>query len=42
VFSASGRYRNCLRVSCATPWDARLEAGVATLGALAAAQLARA
>jgi DNA-binding transcriptional MocR family regulator len=41
VFSASGRYRNCLRVSCATPWNARLEAGVATLGALAAAQLAR-
>ncbi len=40
VFSASGRYRNCLRVSCATPWSARLEAGVATLGALAAAQLA--
>jgi DNA-binding transcriptional MocR family regulator len=42
VFSASGRYRNCLRVSCATPWNARLEAGVTTLGALAAAQLARA
>lgn len=39
VFSASGRYRNCLRLSCASPWNARLEAGVATLGALAAAQL---
>ena len=42
VFSASGRYRNCLRISCASPWSARLEGGVATLGALAAAQLARA
>jgi DNA-binding transcriptional MocR family regulator len=42
VFSASGRYRNCLRLSCASIWDARLEAGVATLGALASAQLARA
>jgi DNA-binding transcriptional MocR family regulator len=41
VFSASGRYRNCLRLSCATPWSARLEEGVATLGALAARQLAR-
>jgi DNA-binding transcriptional MocR family regulator len=42
VFSASGRYRNCLRISCASPWNGRLEAGVVTLGALAAAQLARA
>jgi DNA-binding transcriptional MocR family regulator len=42
VFSASGRYRNCLRISCASPWGPRLEAGVATLGALAAGQLARA
>jgi len=40
VFSASGRYRHCLRISCASPWNARLEAGVATLGALATAQLA--
>jgi DNA-binding transcriptional MocR family regulator len=39
VFSASGRYRNCLRLSCATPWSARLEKGVETLGALAAARL---
>jgi DNA-binding transcriptional MocR family regulator len=41
VFSASGRYRNCLRISCASPWSGRLEAGVAALGRLAAAQLAR-
>jgi DNA-binding transcriptional MocR family regulator len=41
VFSASGRYRNCLRISCASPWSARLERGVATLGALATAQVGR-
>jgi len=35
VFSASGRYRNCLRLSCAHRWNARIEKGVATLGALA-------
>jgi len=39
VFSASGRYRNCLRLSCAHPWNARIENGIATLGALALAQL---
>lgn len=37
VFSAAGRYRNCLRVSCAHPWNARIAKGVATLGALASA-----
>jgi DNA-binding transcriptional MocR family regulator len=42
VFSASGRYRNCLRLSCAHPWSARIEKGIATLGALASAQLRRA
>ena len=26
VFSASGRYANCLRLSCGHPWDARIEA----------------
>jgi DNA-binding transcriptional MocR family regulator len=35
VFSPSGRYRNCLRLSCGHPWDARIEKGIATLGALA-------
>lgn len=40
VFSASGRYRHCLRLSCASPWDAHIETGLATLGALASAQLA--
>jgi DNA-binding transcriptional MocR family regulator len=41
AFAASGRYRNCLRISCAHPWNARIEKGVATLGALAASQLPR-
>jgi DNA-binding transcriptional MocR family regulator len=35
VFSAGGRYHNCLRLSCGHPFDARIENGVATLGALA-------
>src|SRR5690606_34494619 len=38
MFSAASRYRNCLRLSCAHPWSARLEQGVATLGALASSQ----
>jgi len=34
VFSASGRYANCLRLSCGHTWDNRIERGVARLGAL--------
>jgi DNA-binding transcriptional MocR family regulator len=41
VFSASGRFSNCLRVSCGHSWDARIERGVARLGALAAEALAK-
>jgi DNA-binding transcriptional MocR family regulator len=41
VFSASGRYRHCLRLSCGYGWDRRIEAGLETLGALAAAQISR-
>lgn len=37
VFSASGRYANCLRLSCGYPWDARIEQGLKTLGELARA-----
>jgi DNA-binding transcriptional MocR family regulator len=40
VFSASGRYANCLRLSCGHTWNARIERGVARLGALAAETLA--
>jgi DNA-binding transcriptional MocR family regulator len=35
AFSASGRFRNCLRLSCGHGWDARIEQGVRQLGALA-------
>jgi hypothetical protein len=41
VFSASDRYANCLRVSCGSAWNARIEKGLATLGELAGALLAR-
>jgi DNA-binding transcriptional MocR family regulator len=40
VFSASGRYANCLRLSCGHSWDARIERGVSRLGALASEALA--
>ena len=41
VFSASGRFANCLRISCGHLWNARIERGVARLGALAAEALAK-
>jgi DNA-binding transcriptional MocR family regulator len=41
VFSASGQHHNCLRLSCGHPWDARIEKGIATLGALASSGLPR-
>ncbi len=37
VFSASDRYANYLRLSCGHPWDARIENGLKTLGAMASA-----
>jgi DNA-binding transcriptional MocR family regulator len=37
VFSARGRFRNCLRLSCGHGWDARIDRGVRHLGALASA-----
>jgi DNA-binding transcriptional MocR family regulator len=37
VFSPTGRFRNCLRLSCGYPWTPRIEKGVSTLGALASA-----
>jgi DNA-binding transcriptional MocR family regulator len=41
MFSASGRYRNCLRFNCGLPWSAQLERAVARLGVLAREQLKR-
>lgn len=39
IFSASDRYSNCLRLSAAHGWDARIEAGVSTLGMMAASMM---
>ncbi|NJD36294.1 MAG: PLP-dependent aminotransferase family protein [Betaproteobacteria bacterium] len=36
LFSASGQYRNCLRLACGQPWSERLEDGVRRLGMLVA------
>lgn len=36
AFSASGRFTNCMRLSCGNPWNERLARDVAALGALAA------
>ena len=36
LFSASGRYTNCLRLSCGHDWDTSLERGVTRLGEIAA------
>ena len=41
VFSTSRRYDNCLRVSCGSAWNTRIEKGLETLGELASALLAR-
>jgi len=41
VFSTSHRYDNCLRVSCGSAWNTRIEKGLETLGELAGALLAR-
>lgn len=39
LFSSTRRYRNCLRINCAMPWNPELEAAIEKLGALARAQL---
>jgi DNA-binding transcriptional MocR family regulator len=36
LFTASGGYRNCLRLSCSHDWSARIERSVERLGELAA------
>ncbi|WP_206954980.1 aminotransferase-like domain-containing protein [Trinickia acidisoli] len=41
VFSASRRFRNCLRLSAGYSWTARIESGVRTLGSLAREALMR-
>jgi DNA-binding transcriptional MocR family regulator len=39
LFSVKDRYRNCLRMSCAIPWNAEIDAALKTLGDLATLQL---
>ena len=41
MFSATGRYPNCLRISCAAPWSPRIEGALARLGELAQRLAAR-
>jgi DNA-binding transcriptional MocR family regulator len=41
VFSATGRYGHCLRLSCGYGWDSRMEQAVMRLGELACAAAAR-
>ncbi|NMG74399.1 PLP-dependent aminotransferase family protein [Aromatoleum diolicum] len=40
LFSASGHFRNCLRLNCGNPWSPRFEDAIRRLGAFAAAQCA--
>lgn len=41
MFSASGRYRNCIRINCGMPWSEEVERAVARLGELARELAAR-
>jgi DNA-binding transcriptional MocR family regulator len=41
VFSVSGRFGHCLRLSCGHGWDERIEKGVLKLGKLASTAAAR-
>lgn len=40
IFSATQKYRNCIRLSCAQPWTEQVEQAVAKVGALCAIPLA--
>jgi DNA-binding transcriptional MocR family regulator len=40
VFSASGRYSNCLRLSCGYTWNKRIENGLRMLGTMASTAVA--
>ena len=39
LFSATDRYRNCIRIGCAEPWSPRVQQAVAKLGDLVRKQL---
>ena len=40
MFSPRKKYRRCLRINCAQPWDAKFQWALVTLGGLVALQLA--
>lgn len=40
VFSAAGRYTNCIRLSCGHIWNERIEKSIETLGAMASEAIA--
>ena len=42
MFSASGRYRNCIRLNCGSAWTPAIERALTRLGHLAKAELAHA
>jgi DNA-binding transcriptional MocR family regulator len=42
LFSATGRYGNCLRINCGAAWSAEVAAGIGRLGELAASLAVRA
>ena len=39
LFSATDRYRNCIRLGCAEPWSPRVHQAIAKIGELAQKQL---
>ncbi len=39
IFSAAGKYRNCLRLNCAVPWTDQVESAVRRIGELAQRQI---
>ena len=41
MFSASSRYRNCMRINCGLPWSEKTERALARIGELARKQLPR-
>ena len=38
LFTATDRYRNCMRIGCAEPWSPKVEQAIARLGELAGKQ----
>jgi DNA-binding transcriptional MocR family regulator len=39
LFSATDRYRNCIRIGCVEPWAPKVEQAIARLGELVRKQI---